>query len=143
MPARSDARRTWEVSKMSASSIRVSPWRVTTSGHPAQAGQCGGVGAVRSEALDVQHVGPEGGDRPAQRRASCANPVVAAWDTADTRVAGSGIGKPADDETVAHLDRLGGVVVRQPVHTSTSSPAATSARARCRVSSSTPPTDGG
>jgi hypothetical protein len=32
MPARRDARNTWEMSKISASSISVSPWRVITRG---------------------------------------------------------------------------------------------------------------
>ncbi len=70
-PWRSEARRTRECSKMSASSMSVSPCRVTTRGMPGRSRQPCGVGPVRTEALHMKDVGPEGGDRPPQGCRGC------------------------------------------------------------------------
>ena len=70
-------------------------------------------------------------------------PVVAERRTADQLVAGSGMGRrrttsPSRTSTVSGAASSG-----CPVQTSTWSPASPRLRARCRVSSSTPPSEGG
>ncbi len=127
---------------MSASSMTVSPWSERTRGSRHQADS-----AVAYAPFGPKHctwrTSGRNASTAARREPSVCNPVVAVRRIADQLVAGRGIGM----RRTTSPSRISAVSAARssgwPVQTSTSSPAATRESARWRLSSSTPPREGG
>ena len=123
--------------KASWSSVKVSPCDDRTRGSPGASSQRGGIHAVGSKTLHVEHIRTEGAVGPPPRAARRRG-AAAAKRAMRTDVAGG-----HRCRQVAHRMPSSSVVPRcsprSTVHTSTSVPAARSSPATCRTWDSTPP----
>ena len=141
-PARSAARSVCDRSKMSASSMTVSPWRLTIRGIPSQRDS-----AVAYTPLGPKHCTCSTSGRNASAAARSSTSVRRPSDTTGAQIP-AGLRAAAWETGVRRSRPVSWPPSvsdwsRCEVQTSTSSPASRSVSARCRDSSSTPPTLGG